>query len=90
MNLEKRVAALEERVGMESGLRASADRDLSSISQTLSAQRHLIQALSITQSEHTDTLRDHTESLALAHRKLDQIIGLLNVVIAKDNPNQHD
>jgi ABC-type transporter Mla subunit MlaD len=63
-NLEARLAAVEERLGMESGLRASVDRDLGAVAQRMSAANHLIQALAITQAEHTATLAEHTETLA--------------------------
>jgi len=56
--LERRVAALEERVGMEAGLRASVDRDLADLGSKIRATHHLVQALAITQSEHTNKL-DH-------------------------------
>ncbi len=56
-DLQRRVAALEERLNMEAALRAGGDRDLGDISQTLRAQQHTIQALAITQSQHTEVLR---------------------------------
>jgi hypothetical protein len=69
---------------MEAGLRASVDRDLSSLVQSVRAERHLIQALAITQGEHTEILERHTQTLAqhgqalqAAHDKLDRIIALL-------------
>lgn len=58
MTLEERVAALEERLGMESGLRASQDRDLASIATNVRAINHSMQALAITQSEHNRKLED--------------------------------
>lgn len=73
-DLEERVSAIEERLRMESGLRASADRDLGDMTQTLRAQHHLIQALSITQSQHGELLRDHGA-------KLDQIITMLGQLL---------
>ncbi len=47
-DLQRRVAALEERLQMEAGLRAGGDRELSDMGQTLRAQQHTIQALAIT------------------------------------------
>jgi hypothetical protein len=76
-SLEEPVAALEERVGMESGLRASVDRDVAAIGQRLSAANHLIQALAVTQAEHT-------EELAKVHQKLDHIITPLETLIARE------
>jgi hypothetical protein len=62
-DLEQRVTAVEERLEMESGLRASADRDLSDIRQTLRAQQGSIQALAVTQTEQTALLRQHNTKL---------------------------
>lgn len=75
--LADRVAALEERLGVESGLRASMDSDLSSINAKLAAQHHLIQALSITQAEHTG-------EFAKLHTKLDHIVALLERLITDE------
>ena len=47
-DLEQRVAAIEERLQMEAGLRATGDRDLASTTAQPRAQTHLAQALSIT------------------------------------------
>lgn len=55
-DLARRVAALEQRMDQESGLRASQDRDLGDMAQSLRAQNNLIQALAITQSQHTERL----------------------------------
>ena len=59
-NFEERLTALEERMDMESGLRASIDRDLSALAQGQRAMNHMLQALAITQSEHTQALELHT------------------------------
>ena len=89
MNLEERVAALESRLEMESGLRAAVDEDLSSISQNIRAMNHLVQALSITQNDHGELLRKQgavIEDLQRDHgAKLDQIVMLLNTLIHTDN-----
>jgi hypothetical protein len=74
---EERLAALEARVAGEADLRAAVDRDLATVSERQRAANHLIQALSITQGEHTETLSRHTELLTSAHAKLDLIIELL-------------
>jgi hypothetical protein len=76
--LERRIAAIEQRLGVESELRASGDRDLADIAQTLRAQQHTIQALAITQAQHNFKLDQHEETLASAHNKLDQIIVMLS------------
>lgn len=80
-DLEHRIAALEQRLGMEAGLRASMDADLASINSKLEAQRHLLQALSITQADHTETLRQHTGTLRELKDGQREIIGLLNTLI---------
>ena len=89
MTLEERVAALEERLEMEAGLRASGDRDQASLARTARAQHHLIQALAITQSEHTDLLRAHgdaIEALRTEHgAKLNQIITMLGRLLDGDD-----
>ncbi|RZU48824.1 hypothetical protein EV385_0549 [Krasilnikovia cinnamomea] len=86
-DLERRIAALEEQVGLEAGLRASADRDLSGLAQTLRAQHHSIQAMAINQSQHNEKLDRHEESLAAAHGKLDRIITMLDRLIDQAGPD---
>ncbi|MGX6607993.1 hypothetical protein ACWKSP_38625 [Micromonosporaceae bacterium Da 78-11] len=76
--LERRIAAIEDRLGVEAGLRASGDRDLGDMAQTLRAQQHTIQALAITQSQHNEKLDRHEDSLSAAHGKLDRIITMLD------------
>ncbi|MFI5493350.1 hypothetical protein [Actinoplanes sp. NPDC051859] len=97
--LERRIAAIEERLEMEAGLRASGDRDLAGMAQTLRAQQHTIQALAITQSQHNEKLDHHNEkldqqnerldrheaSLSAAHGKLDQIIALLGQLTEEED-----
>jgi hypothetical protein len=87
--LERRVTALEERLQMEAGLRAAGDRDLASTAQNVRAQTHLIQALSITQSEHTDALRELGEAVATLKQdhgaKLDQIVTMLGRLLDQDS-----
>ena len=61
--LEQRVAAIEEQLRMEAGLRAASDRDLGDLTQTVRAQHLLVQALSITQSQHTAALRRIEDTL---------------------------
>jgi hypothetical protein len=80
-DLERRIAVIEDRLGVEAGLRAGGDRDLSDMAQTLRAQQHTIQALAITQSQHNEKLDRHEESLTAAHGKLDRIITMLDRLI---------
>ena len=83
--LERRIAAIEERLGVESGLRASGDRDLADMAQTLRAQQHTIQALAITQAQHNEKLDRHEASLTAAHDKLDQIITMLGRLAERED-----
>ena len=83
-DLERRIAALEGRIGVEAGLRASGDRDLADMAQTLRAQRSTIQALAITQSQHNEKLDRHQDSLTAAHGKLDRIIGMLHRLLGTE------
>lgn len=62
-DLERRLAALEQRMDEEAGLRASQDRDLGTLSAAYAAQTHLMQALAITQSEHTEQIRRLREDI---------------------------
>jgi hypothetical protein len=82
--LERRIVAIEDRLGVESGLRASGDRDLADMAQTLRAQQHTIQALAITQSQHNEKLDRHEESLTAAQGKLDRIIAMLDRLLDTD------
>lgn len=75
--LAARMAALQARMDLEAGLRASVDRDVAGHGAAIRATHHVVQALAITQGEHTQTLARHGQSLSLAHDKLDRIIGLL-------------
>lgn len=82
-SVEARLAAIDDRLAMESGLRASIDRDLSSIAQRQAAANHLIQARSITQSRHTEDLAGHTVMLRTAHTKLDLLVTMLGRLTAE-------
>ncbi len=91
VDLERRVALLEERVTMEAGLSVGGDRELGDIAQTLRAQQYTIQALAITQSQHNEKLGQqnerldrHEASLNTAQGKLDQIVLLLTNLIDRD------
>ncbi|WP_433732499.1 hypothetical protein ACQP2Y_46845 (plasmid) [Actinoplanes sp. CA-051413] len=56
-------------------------RDLGDVAQTVRAQHHLIQALSIIQSQHTELLHAQGDAITSLRRehtaKLDQIITML-------------
>lgn len=57
IGLNRRLTALEKRVGMDDVIPGS-------ITERLNAQHRMIQAISETQSEHTRTLAEHTRTLA--------------------------
>ena len=71
--LERRIAAIEERVALEASMRAALDGDLANLDAKVRATHHLVQALSITQSEHTRLLES-------AHDKLDRIVAMLEAL----------
>lgn len=83
--LEERVAALEDRLGLVETARTSMDEDQRGLTSQARATGHLVQALSITQSEHTEEFRK-------VHAKLDKlaagqtaIVGLLEELIRRDD-----
>jgi tetrahydromethanopterin S-methyltransferase subunit G len=55
--IRQRLSAVEEKLTVESGLRAMMDLDQATLSARLDAQDNLLRALSITQSEHTTRFR---------------------------------
>lgn len=57
IGLNRRLTALEKRVGMDDVIPGS-------ITERLNAQHRMIQAISETQSEHTRTLAEHSRILA--------------------------
>src|ERR1700733_2644029 len=61
--IESRVGTLETKVETEAHLRAAMDKDMGTLSAKFGVQERLIQAISLTQSEHTSMLRDHTTRL---------------------------
>jgi chromosome segregation ATPase len=77
-DIRRRVTALEETVTGEAALRAAVDHDLSRTDAKLEAMRHLLQALSITQGEHTSDLREVKAKLGDIDGKLDEILRRLN------------
>lgn len=88
MSLEDRVTAIEEQLGMESGLRASMDDDLSSVNSKVAAMNHLLQALSITQGEHTREFAKVREAQVKQTAALDQIIGMLGTLIDREDGDE--
>jgi len=89
-SVEERLAALETRLGLVETARTSMDEDQRGLLAQSQATGHLIQALSITQSEHTGEFRK-------VHAKLDKlaagqetVIGLLNELIRRDDDGRID
>jgi septal ring factor EnvC (AmiA/AmiB activator) len=62
-DLRQQLAALTARVDAVEGPRAMMDRDLADIKQRMDAQDHLLQALHITQANHTQLLSRIEEQL---------------------------
>jgi hypothetical protein len=89
-SLEERIAAIEDRLGMESGLRASQDRDLADLKTGLRAVNNLLQALALTQADQSRDLAeivtaqvDQGERLIRLEGGVQQIIALLNQLIER-------
>lgn len=82
-DLTQRMDAVERRLGMEAGLRASGDRDLGDLAASARAQQHLIQALAITQAQQNEKLDRHDAALAAAHGKLDRIVAMLGRLVGE-------
>lgn len=61
--LRRRIQALEDRHLIEAAARAGQDTDLSDVQDRIRATHHLVQALSITQGEHTRSLERLATSL---------------------------
>lgn len=72
---EQRITAIEERLELEAGLRASVDRDLGDMAQTLRGQQSAIQALAITQSQHNEKLDRFEEKLGRQLDRLEEKLG---------------
>lgn len=62
-DLARRVAALEERLDMEAGLRAGGDRDLRAVTTKVAAIEATTRAMWLTQGEHTARLDEHLTML---------------------------
>lgn len=84
MTLEERVAALEQQVAEEARLRASVDRDLADVGPSMRAMRYLIQAISITQGDHTTKLEQHTELLLKLSSGAGGIAAMLEELLRRE------
>jgi hypothetical protein len=89
--LERRIAAIESRLDMEAGLRASMDRDLADVKVWTHQNTRMLQAVERTQSEHTETLREQTERLDAIEGSLTEVrTGVNRIVIMLDRLIERD
>ena len=72
-DLRQQLAALTARVEAIEGLRAMMDRDLADIKQRMDAQDHLLQALHITQANHTQRLSRIEDQLTRVEERLTRV-----------------
>jgi archaellum component FlaC len=79
-DVRQQLAALTARVDAIEGLRAMMDRDLADIKQRMDAQDHLLQALHITQSNHTQRLTRIEERVARIEERVTRIEDTLGRV----------
>ncbi|SHN29778.1 hypothetical protein [Cryptosporangium aurantiacum] len=96
--LDRRVTALEDRAERETGFRMSIESDLATIKTRQAAQGQMLQALHLTQSEHTGRLNaieakldehgrvlaEHGLKLSALEGGVDRIIGMLDTLIARE------
>jgi chromosome segregation ATPase len=80
--LERRLASVEERLGLEAGLRASQDRDLSSLKLELRSANNLLQALALTQSDQTRMLTALESAVAEHGERLERIEGGVQAIVS--------
>lgn len=81
-DLARQVAELQERLTQEAGLRASQDHDLADIGQSLQAANALIQALAITQGQHTGKLQRIEDKLNRLERTANETAAGVRTVIS--------
>ncbi|MFI5895465.1 hypothetical protein ACIA5D_35760 [Actinoplanes sp. NPDC051513] len=79
--LEQRLNALEERMGERTGFDAGQDRDLRSMASALSSQNHVLEALAISELQHTESLAALKREMRELRGETRQIVGML---IARD------
>ena len=85
-DVRHQLAALTTRVDAIEGLRAMMDRDLADIKQRMDAQDLLLQALHVTQSNHTQRLTRIEDSLGRVDAALGRVEsdfrGKLDTIVA--------
>lgn len=77
-SVEVRLGRLETMGAEHNQLCGAMDRDLGSLHAEFRAQRSLLQALHLTQNEHTSTLNEHTRTLNGHTRTLNEHTRTLN------------
>jgi archaellum component FlaC len=77
--IRQQLAALNGRVDGIEGLRAMMDRDLADLKQRMDAQDLLLQALHVTQSNHTQRLTRIEESLG----RVDEALGRVDEALGR-------
>ena len=80
--VRQQLAALTARVDGSEGLRAMMDRDLADIKQRMDAQELLLQALHVTQSNHTQRLTRIEDTLGRMDATLGSVTATLSSVSA--------
>jgi septal ring factor EnvC (AmiA/AmiB activator) len=78
----EQLAALTERVDGIEGLRAMMDRDLADLKQRMDAQDFLLQALHVTQSNHTQRLTRIEDALG----RVDTALGRVDAALGRVEP----
>jgi septal ring factor EnvC (AmiA/AmiB activator) len=81
-DVRQQLAALTARVDGIEGLRAMMDRDLADLKQRMDAQDLLLQALHVTQSNHTQRLTRIEDKLVGIEAVLSQVDTTLGTVVA--------
>lgn len=82
-DLAARIAALEERMDIQEGLRASQDRDLASLEQRTKAIVTLVQATALTVGEHSEDLRSLRSDMRLVRASQLEHSSLLAEIITR-------
>jgi hypothetical protein len=82
-DLRDRMSALESMVRREAELRAAVDQDQSDMAGQVRAMHHLVQALSITQSEHGEKLTRMTNWARRHDGRLNRIEEMLEQLLRR-------
>lgn len=89
--LRARVVALEERAGLNEQVRTGIEGDLTEVTLKVRAMHHLVQALQITQGEHTAMLEGMSTKLNRIEAGLTLVTSLIQTLIDRaGNGEQHD